>query len=173
MGALEKALQNYVVGSTRGWALIRYSGTYDLQRLLDTIRSWLLDRKYTLADKEHTEIVKAAGKDIKVDTLAFRDVSDYVKFIIQVEIVILRNIDVMVEENGEKVKKQQGDMDVRVKAFIDKNYKKTFKPGFQEFLRIIYEKFIARRILRNYKIKLSNETQSLIDEIKGVLGLTK
>jgi len=65
-------------------------------------------------------------------------------------------------------------MDIRVKAFIDKNYKSTFKDeGFQKFLRFIYEKFISKLVLRNYRMKLTNEAEDLINEIKAILELTK
>ena len=173
MGSLEKALKNYVTGSSRGWALIRHSGIYDLELLTGKIREWFLNRTYLMEEREHSEAVKTSGKELKFDIAAFRKVSDYVIFHIDIETVILRNLDILVEEDGKKVKKQQGDMDIRIKAYIGKNYQNTFKGGIQEFLRIIYERFIARSVLRNYRIKLSKETESLIEEIKEVLGMTK
>lgn len=171
----EKKLENYVMGSKRGAALIKYSGIYDLPLLVQSTRTWLLKREYLLIDKEHTEAVKTSGKEIKFDITAFRNVSDYVKFSIEIEIIILRSIDILVEENGEKVKKQQGDVEIRVKAFVQKNYKNTFKATskFQEFLRQIFEKYIVKSTLGKYKEKLLDEVQSYIDEIKECMELTK
>ena len=171
---LESGEENYVVGSKRGWALVKYSGTYDLKALTDAIRNYWMSHYYLINDKEHSEKVSSAGKEIKFDMEAFRGISLYLRFFVQVEVVIYRNVDVLVEKEGKKVKMQQGDMEVRFKAHLKKNYKGTFKSGgFQKFLRHIYERFIIPNSLRKYRFKLQKETEALMDEVKNVLAINQ
>ena len=65
---------------------------------------------------------------------------------------------VLVEVDGEKVHKQQGDMEIKVRAYLSKDYKGTFKNSvFKKFLMHLYERFIARRELRRLRKKLRRE----------------
>tara|TARA_Y100000310_G_scaffold344346_2_gene456614 strand:- start:16371 stop:16898 length:528 start_codon:yes stop_codon:yes gene_type:complete len=170
----ESSSKNYVVGSERGWALIKYIGVYDFDLILKTITNEWGKKYYTLIDKEHSEKVNADGSDIKIDRVAFRNASWFVRFFMQVELVVPRNVNVMVEVDGKKVKKQQGDLEIRIKAHLEKDYKGTFKNSkFKKFLMHIYERFIAYQELRRLRNKLRRETEFLIEELKNVLDLNK
>ncbi|MEK6903541.1 MAG: hypothetical protein AABW64_02760 [Nanoarchaeota archaeon] len=172
---LETKTKNYVVGEDRSWATIKYTGVYDIQQLLSAITNWFGQRNYLRMDEEHTEKVGASGNELKVIMAAVRKVSWYVQFMIKIDIEVMRNIDVLVAKNEDKEKQQHGEIDVRIKALINKNYKNTFKDKstskFQEFLRRIYERFIIPGTLKKYRRKLAGETESLIDEVKRTLGV--
>lgn len=169
---LETETTNYVVGEKRSWAVIKYSGTYNLQEILSKVTDWLGKRNYFIIGEEHTEKVSGAGNELKVITKGSRKVSWYVRFGIQIDIEVVRNIDVLIEKEQGKEKTQHGELEVRIKAAIDKNYKNTFKntSKFQETLRRVYERFIIPGVLRNYRKKLAQEADDLIEEIKRILG---
>jgi hypothetical protein len=172
---LETKTKNYVVGEDRSWATIKYTGVYNLQELLSAMTNWFGQRNYLRMDEEHTEKVGAAGNELKVIMAAARKVSWYVQFIIKTDIEVMRNVDVLVVKDENKEKQQHGEIDVRIKAYINKNYKSTFKDKstskFQEFLRRVYERFIISGTLKKYRRKLATETESLIDEVKRTLGV--
>lgn len=164
----------FVIGGKPGWTPIKYSGIYDLRALMNSINSYLNSRRYNVIQIEHTEKVTAAGREIKIEIAPFRDVSDYVRFSINIIVSILRNIDVVVEENGRKVKRQEGDVDILVKAKISKNYKSTFSPTKGgELFRKTYEKYITKKKLEEYEDKLKAEIKELMNKIKETLRIIR
>jgi len=173
----EKSLENYVFGSKRGFAIIKYAGIFDFADLIARIKKWSAQRYYGIGEKEHAEAVKPSGKDILFEFEGERKVTDYVKFEVIVKITILRLIDVIRETSEGKERKQQAEVEVGIKAWMVKNYKDTFKSEdkskIQEFFRQIYERFIAKRQLDNLKGKLVAEVLALGDEIKSSLNVPR
>ena len=173
----EKKTELDILGSKKGAALIRYNGIFDLQNLITNIRGWYGKHYYDIAEKEHTEAVKPSGKDLVIDFEAMRKVTDYIIYKVNVKIIILRSVDVLVETGQGKEKKQQAEVEIQVRSFMQKNYKNTFKKKeeskFQEFLRQVYERFIARKTLDDYKDKITAESLAFVEEIKEVLNVPR
>ncbi len=170
----EKQEEVFVIGAKRAWERIKYSGIYDLQRLLNLLKKYLLDRNYDLDQKEHTEKITTAGKESKIEWEAFRRVSDYVKFVIGFEVWILRNVEVVIEEDGRKLRRQKGDIELRFRASIKKNYRGPFGKGNAgEFLRQTYEKYIIKSVLEDYEDKIDKECRGMIEEAKEILETFK
>ena len=169
----EKTEEVYTHGGKIAWIRLKHSGLYDLEALLGAARGWFFGHKYYIIDNEHSEGVKSGGKEIRVLWTAMRDVTEYIRFKVEFEVMVLREIDVLVEENGKKTKKQQGDLEIRFRASIMKNYRKTFHGAGKEFMRQMYEKYLIRRELKGYEDKLTNEGNELWEAMKGVLGSFK
>ena len=161
----EKETENIVHGNKRAGFQITYDGVYDLDELLRAITEWFSQWVYDVAPEEHSEKVGGDGKELKIIIKAFRKVTEYVKFVVDVEIVILREVDVVVDYKGKNLKQQKGEVQVRVKTMMQKNWMKTFSDK-QEFLRQTYEKYIMKKTLSNYEDKLRLEGDSLIRLIK-------
>ncbi len=165
----EKSDEVFVLGGKRGWASIKYSGIFDLHALLNAVNGCLGARKYFPVQVEHSEKVTPSGREVIFEIQPFRDVTEYVRFSIDIVIVILRMVDVLVEEQGHKIKKQKGDVEFMLKASIKKNWKKTFSPAPSgEFFRKTYEKYIVKKQLSDYEDKLEAEAKELINEVKDV-----
>ena len=169
MGA-EKNDKNFGHGSDISWVRLKYSGLYDLDALLGAARGWFNRSKYFVIDAEHSEAVKSSGKEITVVWRPVRSVNDYVQFQFEFEISITKEIDVLVEEHGKKVKKQQGDMEIRFKNAMAKNYRQTFRGPTKEFLRQTYEKYLIRSELDDYRRKLMVEGEDFWTTIKKTVG---
>lgn len=148
---------------------IKHSGLYDIEQLIGDIKGWVFSKKYIPAEEEHTENVKPAGKEIRYVISPLRNVTDYIRFAITVEISIYREMDVVLEEETGKTPKQRGDLEVRVKATMIKNYKSTFRGASKEFLRRTYEKYLIKSQLEEYEQKLKDDVDELLDIIKASL----
>ena len=166
----EKDLENYIFGGARAWQIIKYSGFYELDKLLNILKGVIEDYGYGLTIDEHTENVKTSGKEYKIVWTATKDVTEYVTYTIKMEIIILRQIDVLLEENGKQVRKQRGDMEIRFKASVKKNYRGPFKPtAFGNFLRYTYERYIVMKRLDSLKDKLRLETLEFMESARKAL----
>ncbi len=166
----EKKETVWVYGSEFGWVRLKHAGLYDLDTLLGAAKSWFMSKKYFIQEAEHTEAVKGGGKEIVFLWQPFRDVTDYVRFKFEFQVIIYREVDVVVESDGKKVKMQQGDIEVRFRNSMVKNYRQTFRGPGKEFMRQTYEKYLIRRELDDYQNKLTGEGAEFWDVIKGVLG---
>ena len=169
----EKQEKINVHGGSINWVRLKYSGLYDIEKLMGAARQWFLDHKYIVIESEHSEAVKGSGREIRFEWKPERKVTDYIKFMFEFEVVILREVDVVVEEQGRKNKMQQGDLELRFRTAMAKNYRKTFKGVGKEFLRQTYEKYLIKRELEGYEAKLNSEGDEFWDLMKQVLGSFK
>ena len=167
---LEKEKEIFVHGSKVRWLRLKHSGLYDIEKLLSVAKAWFNERKYTFVETEHSEAVKSAGKEGKMSWTPFRNINNYLRYWFEFEIVIYREVDVVAEDGGRKLRMQQGDLEFRLKTKIIKNYRNTFRGPGKEFMRQTYEKYLIRRELRDHMIKLQAEGDDLLNEVKKVLG---
>lgn len=166
----EKEEEVFVIGGKRGWTTIKYSGIFDFRDLITLITDYFGSRKYAPVQVEHSEKITPAGREVVWEIVPFRDVTEYIRFSMDVVIIILRMVDVMVEEGSRKLKKQKGDVEFMLKASIKKNWKKAFSSSSSgEFFRQTYEKYVAKQTLSDYEDKLEAEGNGLIKEVKEVL----
>ena len=163
----EKELE---VGVLSPFYVLRHEGLVDFDKLFNEVTGWFESNKYKLLIKNITHSKKPDGGEIKIELIADKEVSPYIKFKAYVEMILLRGREVAVEKAGKKQRLRKGDLDVRIKTSYEKNHKGTFsKANFQEFLRQVYEKYIAKNVILGYEIKLWKEGNELIAVIKDAL----
>ncbi len=154
----------YQYGSEKSYYLLRHSGFFDIARMLKSLKEKLNEFGYKIiTDKEHTESLSAAGKETKFVWACKKEVTDYIKFEIEITIITIRQIDVIVD----KKKMQRGDFEFRIKAVMIKNYKKTFMDSkMGEIQRHLYEKIIV-------PLKLEDREDRLLEEARDLISLVK
>ncbi len=159
----ERKARIYVQGKEKSYRSIFHKGIYDLSNIISISNSYLKQLKYDITDKKHEEKTKSSGREVKLDWIAEKKVSEYVKYIIELTILVKDQIDILF---GKK-KLQKGRMEVLIKAYMDKNYKATFKDSkLSEALRRIYDKFIAKKTLDDYEDALKDESNELARLVK-------
>ncbi len=154
-------------GSKRGYSFIRFSGLYDFKGILKDAKGKLGSEKYDIINtKQHDEKVSSSGKDMKIVLQGFKEVTEYVKYYMEITIIVMGQIDVIMD----KKRIQKGTLEFRVMSKMEKNYKGTFKKPekskFSEFQRHIYEKFIIKEELSDREDVLSDHGQELLDTIR-------
>jgi len=162
----EKDKKIYIHGQEKFSRSIKHNGLYDLKKIISVSNAYLKRLKYDVLDKQHEEKTKANGMEISVVMAAKREISIYIQYMIEIKIHIMNQIDVLLD----KKKLQKGRMEVLIKVYMEKNYKKTFKDTkFSESLRRIYDKFIVKKELDAYEDDLKIESNDLVDLIKEQL----
>lgn len=149
---------------------VEQTGIVNFDEVYERIWAWFGANGWMCLEKNQTEKVLPDGKDLKIEWLAYRDPDDYVRFWMEAEVWILRCNDVLVVVKGKKVKKQKGDLEVRFRSFMEKDYRHKFRvTAFGKFLREIYEKYLIKRRMLKLEEKLRKETFSLQREAKRAL----
>lgn len=150
---------------------IKREGIYDFENLIKKINDSLRYLGYTQLEKEHSQEQEPGG-EIKFDYTCRKSTTPYVKFIIDIEILVLRPLNVIVETNGKKKRMQKGELEIRIKAVMQKNDNMKFTASpYSEFIRRLYEKFIIKEELNKLEARLLNDANFIITRIKGSLDM--
>ncbi len=158
----------YQHGSKRGFSLIRYAGIYDLKSIVDETKAHLRKLRYDINDKTHDEKISSSGKEMNMEWECYKEITEYVKFQINVTFIVVGQVDVIV--NKKKVKK--GNFDFRLMTKLKKNYSGSNRtPTFKstklgELQRHLYEKFIIKQELSDREDELLEQGQEILDIVR-------
>ncbi len=156
----------YVHGSKREYVTIKHSGTFDMDGLLNGMTGYLKNLRYDIGQKEHTESVRSDGKETKLIWRCFREVTEYIKYYLEITIIILHQVDVIVD--GKTM--QTGDVEIRLMSRMEKNWKESFnKTPVGKTQRHVYEKVVAKEKLGDSEERLEGEGNGLLAVAKEYL----
>jgi len=151
---------------------IKQTSVFDFKEFYKFCYTWLADEEYDITENTYSEKVTATGKEVEIDWAAERKVSDYFKFVIKVNWRILGMVDVEVQKNNTKVKMNKGQVEVKVSAYIQKDYENRWeKNPFLKFLRGVYDKWIIKERIKQYETKIFGEADEFVSQAKGFLDL--
>jgi hypothetical protein len=152
---------------------IHFQGDFDLQKLTDAMKKYLDNKGYLINFKDQTEAPLPEGKDTIYEWKCERQPIPYIKFYIDVLIWTYHMNDVVIEENGTKKKIQTGDLHIQIQGEMEKNWDNSFpNTTMGEFLRKLYEKYVAYNRLIGYWGKIFTEIVELSEVAKSSIGLS-
>lgn len=126
-------------------SITQFYGIFKLKDLLALIRGFLSDAGYDVIETKFKQKVKDAS-EIEADYECELKYNHYAKFKINVSVKIEDMKDVEVD----KVKAQQGRVNIELKGEIELDYDARFEGNkFLEFLRDFYHKFILHETIEN------------------------
>ena len=154
----------FPIGGKREYFRLQHSGFYDIKKTLKELKAKLLSTGYIMTDKDHSEAVKPSGREVTVEWESYRESTDYLKTNIHIKLETKREIDVVMD----KRKMQKGDLFFRIRAYFDKNYKKTFKStNIGKIQKHFYEKFLINNQIDDQKDRLKEEGEEFIKIVKS------
>lgn len=161
----EKYKEVYVVGDKQFYgATVFKKGIFDLEEMYKKFKDWFEKHHYHYNEKKQSAKTLPDGKEIKTEWIGERKVDEYVKFHIGFFVWIRRCTDVIVEtEAGKKEKMQKGEISIRFKGYMEKDYMKKWK---SEFFRQLYDRYIIKGRLEQMEGKIWFETNDLISMAK-------
>lgn len=156
-------------------AKIKLTSFFDLNELYVHLHGWLTyDYKYDVEEKKYDEKTRGGGKDYIINWVAERKIDEYTKFRILVNWVLRRIKDVSVEKGGDKVKLQQGKIELTVETQLLTDYDNKWEDRpFYRFLRGFYEKYIYKDTIDRLNTQLWEEGWAFYNEAKSFLNLYK
>lgn len=155
---------------------IKWSGPIDLGDFYTQLKLWFYHQGYGDEFKNFKEVkyvqrIKPLGKEIDLKWVGEKNVSDYFSYAIAMTMLVNGMKDVEVSKNGKKVKMSSLNIEIKLFADLIKNRKGKWKKN--SLIKKIYEIFIVKDRIENYKLELYQRIYSLHDEIKGYLSLYK
>ncbi len=151
--------------------VLRHEGIFDHEALYKATSAWAEDYGYHKMERDMTRKYAPDGGEYKIKWLLVRNADDYVRYEVAVEIWVWKGIEVTVEEQGKKVKRTKGTVDVIMKSKLIKNYEKDFGPTrWPQFIRQITERFFRKQLLEDHEKKLYREFLDLQNRYKEILN---
>ncbi|MFH1425596.1 MAG: hypothetical protein ABIG28_02605 [archaeon] len=149
------------------------TGLFDFAGLYRFAHSWFRENEYGVNEDKYVEKVKGNKKDIRVEWLAMKDVSDYFKFEQKIIFSISGMAEVEVEIEKEKKKMNQGNVEVEITGTLirDKDSKWDTSP-FSRFMRDVYNKFIIPSRVDEIKNEIRNDVKSFKEQLKAFMELS-
>jgi len=151
---------------------IKDSTIFDFKELYEFMYHWLVDEGYDVIEKKYTEKMDARGKELEIEWNAYKKVSDYFRFRINVRWYINSLVDVEVEENGKKRKMNKGTIEIKFAADLEKDYEHRWENNpIAKFLRNVYDRYVIRGRIEYYEGRIFSETDELIAQVKSFLAI--
>ncbi len=151
---------------------LSYDGLFDLHELYSLVNQWLKDKGFDLREQRNQEQVRPNGKFIEVEMLPWKRITDYARHVIRLNIKVLNMKDVIVEEDGKRVKLNKGTIRVVMDGYLDTDYEDRWesKP-FYFFIRTLFDKFVYRTYSTQYEELLVENCLQLHSTMKAFLNL--
>ena len=151
---------------------VKHEGIFDLKEVYRFVYAWLTDFEYFIEEKGYIEKSKPEGKEVEIHWIARRKISDYFRFVLKLDWLILGMTTVEIIKDNIKVKANKGSIEIKVKAVLEKDYENKWEStSFLKFLRGIYDRYIIKGRIENYEDKISEELDELVAQTKAFLAL--
>ncbi|MEM2772466.1 MAG: hypothetical protein QXR88_01295 [Candidatus Pacearchaeota archaeon] len=150
---------------------VKYSGIFDFKNIYTLIFEWLSDMGYFVVEKEYSEKIKAEGKEIEIKWICTKKVTDYFRFIINVNWRIdnLQEIEITKEK---KIRTNKGNIEIKFSAILERDWQNKYEVSpFHKFLRAVYEKYIIPNRIEQMEEKVTEEVLDIVNNIKAYLIL--
>ncbi|PIO00532.1 hypothetical protein COT72_00450 [archaeon CG10_big_fil_rev_8_21_14_0_10_43_11] len=161
---------------------IQYDGVYEFKEVYATLSDVLITFGYDIKEKKQVLKSKGSSRSHEVEWECTRNVDKYTRFLIKFK--IKANVsDTSVEEGGKKMPKESGDLKVEIKSSLVTDYAGRWEGSpYSRFLKSFFDRFLYGKkasaslssgTYKQWIVKLSSETQTVIDELKALLHLYK
>lgn len=152
-------------------AKIKQESVFNTSELYKSMFVWFANYGYDFAEEEYHEKDNGKNKDIKFYWVAEKKIDRYIKWALEINVMILGMESVEIERNGLKLKTNKCSIEFKVNASLVKDYDNAWSKGFMAFLRKIYDQVVARQRYVRMEDELIRETNKFIDEVKAFLNL--
>lgn len=152
---------------------LKYTGIFNLGDFYKWAYDWLADEtELDLAEKKYKEKINGDAKELEIEWDGKRKVTDYFQFQIKVSFRILGLIKIELNEGGRKVKANKGQVEMKVKGTLIRDYDGKFeKTATRKFMRSIYEKWVIPSRIEEFEEKLIGDCDEFLSQAKAFLDL--
>jgi hypothetical protein len=151
----------------------KFVGVFDLNAFYNFVYMWLQENKYVIIEeKGYTEKIKPNGKEVEIHWECRKKVSDYFRFMLKLDWLVLGMTTVEVEENGQKIKMNKGSLEIIFTGYLEKDYEHRWETSaVSKFLRGLYDRYVVRGVIEQYEEQVMMEVDEVNAQCKSYLSL--
>ena len=151
---------------------LKYEGLFDLFEFYKLIDNWFREKAFDKREIRNQEHVRQDGKYVELVLMPWKKISDYARHVIRIELRVFNLKEVVVERDGNRVKVNQGKVDIILDGYLDTDHEDRWeqKP-FYFFMRTLFDKFVYRTYSTQYEELLVENVSQLHTLMKSFLNL--
>ena len=152
---------------------MKYEGIVSFKDFYRFCYDWLKEEtELDVAETKYAEKLKGDSKDIDIEWIGTRKVTDYFKFQIKAVFRILGLKEVETTQGGAKIKTNQGSVEIKLTGTLIRDYDSKFEvTAHKKFLRSIYEKWVIPSRIEQFEDKLISDCDEFLSQSKAYLDL--
>jgi hypothetical protein len=153
---------------------LSYEGVFNIKELYRLIDKWFKDHGYDKQEIKNWEDVSEAEKQIVLEIIPYKKVSDYARIDIRIFIIFSKLTEVDIEKDNIKFKMNKGRGEFYFDAYVVTDYENKWetKPFFY-FVKNVFDKFIYRVYTSNYDTEAIRDCTEVENEIRGFLNMNR
>jgi hypothetical protein len=147
------------------------SGVFDLDAVYGAIRKWYAENNFVPFEDAYKAKTKEGGFEFTNDWRAVRNITNYIRYWVNVEIKGWKVTDVEVAVKGKKVKRKKARIRLRVYSELETDWEERWSssPILEKF-RVFYEKYILKKKIEDvYEVEIWKMSYDLHSKIKQAL----
>ncbi|MAE13293.1 hypothetical protein CMO92_01900 [Candidatus Woesearchaeota archaeon] len=151
---------------------IQYEGLIDLKGLYRMIDKWFSVRGFDKMETKNYEEVYEEGKQVTLEIIPYKKITDYVKIEIKVTGYFTHLNDVEIEKNGAKLHLVKGKASIIFDAYHTTDYEGTWETrAVFHFFRTLFDKFIYKQYSEASEAAAKQHCTDLKNEVKSFLNM--
>ncbi|MCL6500432.1 MAG: hypothetical protein K6T16_00125 [Candidatus Pacearchaeota archaeon] len=149
-----------------------HAGIFDFKEIYRFLYEWFISYDYLVMEKKYSEKITPEGKDIEIEWLCLRKISDYFRFRVKITIRIIRMTSVEVMRGDIKTKRDKGEIEIKFGSALERDYENKWESNpITKFFRGIYDKYIIKPRIDAYEDRLATEVEEVVAQAKAFLAL--
>lgn len=154
---------------------IKYNGVFSFSDFYKFCYEWLLEEAglNPVAEEKYSEKISGDSKEIDFEWKGEKKVDDYFKYEVKVIVKILGLTKVEITQDGNKIKSNKGNIEMKIKGILVRDYDGKFETSAtKKFMRKVYEKWIIVSRVKEVAGKLAETCDDFLSQAKAYLDLT-
>lgn len=150
-----------------GTLMIKQNAIFDFKQIYKLVHTFAGENNYEFFETNFTRKDKGDGSEYQIEYELRRKVTEFIKFIINIEIWALRVVEVK-QDNKMMFK---GELEMNFDASMEMDWQNNWeKNSFTRFLRNVYIYYLKKQYFLNYAGKFWEEIYELHARVKGLLN---
>ena len=106
---------------------LKQKGIYNFKDFYEFLYDYLTDENFDVFENKYVEKVEGDAKNIEIDWKATKAISDYFKFEITTNWIILGMKKVKVKKGGNEITMDSGTLEIKFTANLQKDYESRYQ----------------------------------------------
>ncbi len=145
---------------------VNYNGVFQFRNFYDFLRGIMDDLGYWVVEGKNHQEMKGNSYNLEIEWSCKKQVSDYVKFNISLELV----------SEYKKINTEQGvdegKLNFKISGKMIYDYQGKFgKTAYMKFMREVYDKFAIESRISKHKQKFLDESEEIVKQVKNYLAM--
>ncbi len=151
-----------------------YEGLFNAGELFAVVQSFFFEKGYDWYEKMNSEVTTPQGKQIRLVLEPWKCSSEHHKIEMRVKILMLNIKEVDVENKGERLRLNHGEIKMTFDAFVFSDRRGTWSSQpLYWFLLILFEKYFYHHHVEKFEIWVKSDLDHLVQRIKEYLNVFK